>query len=165
MRWRNHQMITGIAIYSITGGFLSAWLAAAGSVLPDVLELNGLIKHRTVTHWPYPYLVMAAVLYALEYRTPSIVLYLIFFMLLGVIFHLLLDGLSITGIPVGLKPTSNRRVALNLYTTFTPSEDLTTAGLIVVFLAITCFRGFLNTQHIQLELSMIVGLLGALAGR
>jgi membrane-bound metal-dependent hydrolase YbcI (DUF457 family) len=122
MRWRNHQIITGIAIYSITGGFLSAWLAVAGSVLPDVLEMRGLIKHRTITHWPYPYLVMAAVLYVLEYRTPSIMLHLLFFMLLGVIFHLFLDGLSVTGIPVGLKPTGKRRVALNLYTTFRSSE-------------------------------------------
>lgn len=136
-----------------------------GAIVPDVLEVGGLLKHRAITHWPYPYMAAAALVYLWQWRNPSIIPYLLYFFILGVVMHLLLDGLSKTGIPVGSTPAANRRIALNIYTTFTPSEDITAAGLMVIFLATAYFRGFLGGEHIQLEVKMILGLVAALAGR
>ncbi|ANA41782.1 hypothetical protein A2G06_16725 (plasmid) [Geobacter anodireducens] len=165
MRWRNHQIITGLAIYSITGGFISAGLAAVGAVLPDVLEVGGVIKHRTVTHWPYPYLLLASALYLWQWHNPSVLPYLLFFFVLGVVMHLLLDSLSNHGIPVGQSPSAGKRLSLNLYKTFTPSEEVTSAGLVVVFLATAYFRGLLSGEHIRLEVNLVVQLMGMLIGR
>ena len=165
MRWRNHKIVAGLAIYSITGGFLSAGVAAVGAILPDVLELGGLLKHRSITHWPYPYLAVAALVYLWQWRNPSIIPYLLYFFILGVVTHLLLDGLSKSGIPVGSSPSADRRIALDIYKTFTPSEEITAAGLMLIFLAAAYSRGFLGGEHIQLEVRMISGLVAELAGR
>lgn len=165
MRWRNHKIVTGLAIYSITGGFLSAGLAALGSILPDVLEAGGLIRHRAVTHWPYPYLVVAAAVYLWQLRNPSILPYLLYFFVLGVVMHLLIDGLSKSGIPIGGKPSDGHRIALDLYRTFTPSEEITAAGLMVIFIVVAYSRGFLSGEHIRLEVNLVAQLVGALAGR
>jgi len=68
MKWINHKIITFSTVYLLTGNFLSSCIAAAGSVVPDLLEgrfdfsakvnlgnknrKNSLPKwHRTVTHW------------------------------------------------------------------------------------------------------------------
>ena len=165
MRWRNHQIVTGLAVYSITGGFLSAGLAAAGAVLPDVLEIGGLVKHRSVTHWPYPYLVLSSLLFLWQWRNPSMLLYLLFFLVFGVTMHVILDALSKHGIPVGLSPSAGKRLALDLYKTFTTSEEVTAAGLVVIFLATAYFRGFLSAEHLGLEVSLVSQLMGMLIGR
>lgn len=114
MRWRNHKIVTGLAIYSLTGGFLSAGVAAVGSILPDVLEVGGILKHRSITHWPYPYMAAAAVVYFWQWRNSSIIPYLLYFFVLGMVMHLLLDGLSKSGIPVGSSPSDDRRIAMNI---------------------------------------------------
>lgn len=165
MRWRNHKIVTGLAIYSLTGGFLSAGVAAVGSILPDVLEVGGILKHRSITHWPFPYMAAAAVVYFWQWRNSSIIPYLLYFFILGIVMHLLLDGLSKSGIPVGLSPSVDKRIAMNIYKTFTPSEDITAAGLVVIFIATAYFRGFLGGEHIRLEVEMISRLVAALAGR
>ena len=165
MRWRNHKIVTGLAIYSITGGFLSASVAAVGAILPDILEIGGLVKHRTITHWPYPYLGTAAVVYLWQNHNPSIIPYVIYYFVLGVVMHLLLDGLSISGIPVGSSPSSDKRIALAVYKTSTPSEEITAAGLMLIFLATSYFRGFLGAGHVQLEVSLVTKLAGAVVGR
>ncbi len=165
MRWRNHKIITGLAVYSITGGLLSAACAAAGAVLPDVLEMGGLVKHRSVTHWPYPHLILALALFFWEWRNPSLLPYLLFFVAFGVVTHILLDCLSKSGVPVGIKPSNERRIALNLYKTFTVSEEITAAGLMVIFATTAYVRGFLNYQHLHLEVNLIAQLLGTLVGR
>jgi len=98
VRWRNHNLLTAMAVYSITGGFLSSIVASAGAILPDLLEIGGLIRHRIITHWPYPYLFVAGILYLWQSNTPSLTAYLMFFLALGVVLHILLDALSLTGV-------------------------------------------------------------------
>lgn len=163
MRWRNHNLLTAMAVYSITGGFLSSIVASAGAVLPDVLEIGGLIRHRTITHWPYPYLFVAGILYLWQSNTPSLTAYLMFFLALGVVLHILLDALSLTGVPVGLTPNRPERIALKIYTTFYLSEEITALGLMVVFMATAFFRGFLRTEHIQQGFMLIAELFGMIA--
>lgn len=165
MRWRNHKIITGLAVYSITGGFLSAGVAVVGSILPDVLETGGILKHRTITHWPYPYMVAATVVYCWQWKNTSLIPYLICFFVLGIVMHLFLDGLSKSGIPVGPTPSADKRIAMNIYRTFTPSEEITAAGLMVIFIATAYFRGFLGGEHLQLEVKMISELAAVLVGR
>lgn len=162
MRWRNHNILTGMAVYSITGGFLSAFIASAGAVLPDVLEIGGLIRHRTITHWPYPYLLVAMFLYWWEKSTPAIMPYLLFFLALGVVLHILLDALSLTGVPVGLTPNRPQRVALKIYTTFYASEEITAFGLMAVFMVTAYFRGFLTSEHISQGMKLTAELIGIL---
>jgi len=63
MKWINHKAITFSVVYLLTGNFLSSCVAAAGSIIPDLLEgwkskdkNTPLPKwHRTVTHWTLPY--------------------------------------------------------------------------------------------------------------
>ena len=54
---------------------------------------------------------------------------------------------------------------MNIYKTFTPSEEITAAGLMVIFIATAYFRGFFEGEHIQLEVEMISRLVAALARR
>lgn len=79
--------------------------------------------------------------------------------------HVMLDALSKHGIPVGSSPSDGKRLALDLYKTFTPSEEVTAAGLVVVFLATAFFRGFLSAEHLGLEVTLVAQLTGMLIGR
>lgn len=91
--------------------------------------------------------------------------YLLFFLVFGVIMHVMLDALSKHGIPVGLSPSAGKRLAFDLYKTFTPSEEVTAAGLVVVFLTTAYFRGFLSSEHLSLEVNLLAQLMGMLIGR
>ena len=102
-------------------------------------------------------------LYLWQSNTPSLTAYLMFFLALGVVLHILLDALSLTGVPVGLTPNRPERIALKIYTTFYLSEEITALGLMVVFMATAFFRGFLRTEHIQQGFMLIAELFGIFA--
>lgn len=62
MTWKSHKLITLVVVYTITGNFIVSLIAAAGSILPDLLEGKSNWKnpkvHRTYTHWFIPYLIL-----------------------------------------------------------------------------------------------------------
>lgn len=70
MKWKSHQLITGMAVWAITDNPILAGIAMQGAVLPDALEFcipKSLVPHRTWTHWwpiyALPLMVCSAYLY------------------------------------------------------------------------------------------------------
>src|SRR5664279_2714376 len=110
-------------VYAATGTVISASLAGIGSVLPDVFEMRGVLPHRTVTHWPYPYFVVIIILYAITCASPTYLRYILFFIFIGCVCHLFEDCLSRGGIP--WKTPYGPRWGFDLYVTRTTSEYLT----------------------------------------
>ena len=64
MKWINHQIVTGMAVYAVTGNLLFAACSMAGAVLPDKIEGNPReaasywswrSRHRGWSHWPMLY--------------------------------------------------------------------------------------------------------------
>ena len=89
-------------VFSLTGGFIASIAAAIGSLLPDVLELGGLVQHRTATHYLWFWVPASIILWlALRSTGFSVVwLYTLFFFVSGGLLHVLQDALSNGGIPL-----------------------------------------------------------------
>lgn len=158
MKWQNHKLTTIAMVYATTGTLVSAALAGIGSVLPDVFELRGVIPHRTVTHWPYPYVIVALLMYAVVCASPTYPLYFLFFVLLGCICHLFEDCLSRGGIP--WKTPHGPRKGFDFYVTRTSSEYLTVGVLVSVALMVMYGRGFLNKLYLMNEIQHVYRFLG-----
>lgn len=149
MVWYNHKLVTLTAVYAVTGGFLSAVTAASASLLPDVFELGGVLKHRGASHWPYPYLGSAFILYITCCLTTSLWPFFAFYLMVGSTLHLLEDSLSKSGIP--WKRPSGEPKGAGLYYTGTGSEQVIVLILIIIFLLICFFRDFLTKEHMGEE--------------
>ena len=107
MKWINHQIVTGMAVYAATGNLLFAACSMAGAVLPDKIEGNPReaasywswrSRHRGWSHWPAPYLLVIAVLLVVNrqglaaadmWDMSSIALW----MMVGALLHILEDAL------------------------------------------------------------------------
>jgi len=77
LKWINHEILTGVAVYTVTGNLLFAAYSMAGAVLPDKMEANPReaknywkwrSRHRGFSHWPVPYLLVTAVLLIVDRR-------------------------------------------------------------------------------------------------
>jgi hypothetical protein len=137
-------------VYAATGTLVSAALAGIGAVLPDVMEMRGVLAHRTVTHWPYPYLVVTALLYVVACASLSYMAYFVFFIMVGCVCHLFEDCLSRGGIP--WKTPYGSRKGFDLYVTRTSSEYLTVAVLFILSVTAMLGRGFLNNAYLMGEI-------------
>lgn len=73
MKWLNHELVTGSAVYALSGGNIIYTVAAmAGSIIPDYLEgkspedkdeyRHWRCLHRRWSHWFVPYAVLALVI-------------------------------------------------------------------------------------------------------
>lgn len=144
MRWQYHKLTSGAAIYAVTGGYIPTCMAMIGSIIPDLLEL-GIVRHRTVTHWPPPWFVLALVSYETCRLSPNIWMYLFFFIYIGALLHLGEDYLSVTGIPFR-SPVSTRK-GLGIYVTGNMGESLLAISITWFFLCIAWIRGFFTTGH------------------
>lgn len=149
MKWHNHKFTTIMMVYAATGTFVSSALAGIGSVLPDVFELKGLVPHRTVTHYPYPYLVVCVGMYLYASMTLSYPAYMLFFVLLGCVCHLFEDCLSRGGIP--WKTPFGPRKGFDFYVTRTPSEYMTMWVLVFTAFSVMLVRGFLHKTYLATE--------------
>lgn len=149
MRWQHHKLTSGAAIYAVTGGFFPTCMAMLGSILPDLLEW-GIVRHRTVTHWPSPWIVLALVSYGACWLSPNVWLYLFFFICIGAILHLGEDYMSVTGIPFRT-PGSPRRGA-GLYVTGTMGEVALAMSVTGLFLLFAWSRGFFSIGHVMEEM-------------
>jgi len=162
MKWQNHKIVTAGVIYSLTGGMVAALAAMAGSVLPDVLEFRGLIRHRTITHSLWGWLAICLGVWFSFNRSgsSSITLYLIFFLAAGAVMHICEDALSIGGIP--LKTPFGQSIGLKIYKTGTISEEVTVVGLIVIFATIAWVRGFFAAGYFQQQFAEVWDVIGGL---
>lgn len=149
MRWQYHKLTSGAVIYSVTGGYFPTLMAMLGSIMPDLLEM-GIVRHRTVTHWPPPWIILALVSYGACWFFPNIWLYLFFFISIGALLHLCEDYLSVTGIPFR-SPGSPRRGA-GLYITGTMGEAVLAMSVTGLFFIFAQVRGFFTTGHVMEEM-------------
>lgn len=157
MRWHNHKLVTFSVVYAATGGLVPSVCSMAGSLLPDVLEIGGLVPHRTYTHWPYPYIAALGTIYLINMTTTQIWPYIIFFILLGATLHLVEDTMSITGIPFGTTP-KKKFYGMGIYLTNGWSEELTTLVMVSSFLLLAWFRGYFKAEHFAHQIKQVVGL-------
>lgn len=155
MRWQYHKLTSGAAVYAVTGAYFPTLMAMVGSILPDVVEL-GIVRHRTATHWPPPWLALAVLSYGACWFCPNIWLYLFFFIWIGALLHMGEDYLSITGIPFR-SPGSLRRGA-GLYVTGTMRESVLAISFIGISLLIAYQRGFLAVGHFIQETTKLKAL-------
>ena len=144
MRWQYHKLTTGACIYAVTGGYLPTLMAMLGSILPDLMEV-GILRHRTATHWPTPWIVLALSSYGACRLSPSFWLYFLFFSCIGALLHLGEDYLSVSGIPFR-SPGSPRKGA-GLYITGTMGEAVQAMFITGLFLLLAWLRGFFTTGH------------------
>ena len=157
MRWRNHKIVTFSAVYSVTGGFVSSFAAMMGSVLPDLLEFRGVIPHRTITHYIWSWLLLCLVLWAvLKSNGDSMLAYSCFFLVCGGLLHVVEDGLSAAGIPYG-SPFGLCK-GVGIYKTGSLAEEITSFGMVAVFLFFAWLRGCLDAGYLAHQLSVVAGL-------
>ena len=150
MRWQYHELTSGAAIYAVTGGYIPTCMAMIGSIMPDLLEM-GIIRHRTATHWPLPWIILALVSYETCRLFPNVWIYIITFICIGALLHLGEDYLSVTGIPFR-SPISTRRKGLGMYVTGTMGETILAISITGFFLSIAWIRGFFTTGHVLEEM-------------
>lgn len=155
MRWQYHKLTSGAAIYAVTGGYFPAIMAMLGSIIPDLLEM-GIVRHRTGTHWPPPWIVLAAASYGACWFSPNIWLYLFLFICIGALLHLGEDYLSVTGIP--FRSPGSPRGGAGLYVTGTAGEAVLAMSVTGLFLFFAWMRGFMTTDHALQEVVKVKNL-------
>lgn len=158
MKWRNHKMVTFGLVYTATGGFLAAFAAMFGAVLPDVLEFRGLVPHRTITHYAWLWFGLCLFFWTGIKSSPdnSVLFYSLFFMAAGALLHVLQDALSLGGVPF-ITPDGPRH-GFGVYKTNTLSEEVTSWGLMVVFVALAGWRGLLAEEYLSRQFAIVLEL-------
>ena len=156
MTWKSHKISTLAIIYAATGFIPGALVAMFASTLPDRLELRGAIKHRTVTHWFLPVLIVFSVIWRWYAVSHSLLALLLLFIAAGYIAHLFEDLMSKSGIPF-VSPYE-KTVGLSLYTTGKPTEYMALFILIALSAGISWYRGFFSLLHMQGQLDTIARL-------
>lgn len=153
MRWVNHKIVTVSTIYALTGGVIAAFTSMSTSHLPDLLEMRGVVPHRTITHWFALWMtaVVASLLLLLCFKSWSY--YLLFYAVVGGFCHVVQDFLSISGVPFG-SPAA-RPFGLGLYKTRGEGELITVAGFVAVFFVTALMRGFFSQEHIRNEIESV----------
>ena len=69
MKWVNHEIVTGVIVYSATGDFLATAVSMAGAIFPDKVEgkpganyWSWRARHRGWSHWPVLYIAILAIM-------------------------------------------------------------------------------------------------------
>ena len=158
-------MVTFIVVYSVTGNLIPALSAMAGSIMPDVLELGGLIQHRTITHCIWVWLAISTFLWVCLGGTgfSSIPLYVTLFFVAGGLLHVVEDSLSYGGVPI-FGPYG-KKMGVGVYRTDTLGEEFTVLGLLLVFFGFSYKSGYLSADHITRQTTVFMNLLNGLSGR
>lgn len=159
MKWRNHKLVTFSVVYSITGSLVSSLSAMAGSVLPDMMEIGGVVRHRTVTHLLFAWMVICAFFWfwLRSKGFTSTSLFITFFCTAGATLHVIEDALSYGGVPIFLP--YGRKVGLGIYKTDTIGEELMVLGLVLVFSGFSYKQGYLNIEDIAGQIETLVNML------
>jgi membrane-bound metal-dependent hydrolase YbcI (DUF457 family) len=143
MTWKSHIAVTGAGAYAATLNPAFAAIAAAGSVLPDRIELIApFLKHRGNSHaltlWTGAAIASAIAASLHPELWPA------FALLVGGLAHTLEDMCSVSGVPLlpgtNVKKSSNI-IKIPLYKTGQPSEFVVTILLLILFGGILALRG------------------------
>lgn len=145
MQWKNHRLTTCAVTFALTGSFPATAIATAASALPDVLELK-LVKHRTLTHYPWIAVVPAVFVWKQMQIQSGYLLYVIFFILVGYIGHLAGDFLSNAGIPLW---STRKPVGCRLYVTHSPSEGVVTLAITAIALIYGWQNGLFSQEYLM----------------
>lgn len=155
MLWVNHKLTTGAVVYFFTGNMTATILAVIASVWPDWIEypFGPNVKHRTITHWPYPPIFIFGIIYFFWIQTGDFAFYYAMFLPIGWLLHLATDFMSIGGIPFG-KPTGTR-VGISLYKTRTEREYLVVLAIILPCLFFIILTGKTTPEYLKGEVTRI----------
>ena len=107
MKWVNHQIVTGVVVYTATQNLLFAAYSMAGAILPDKMEGNPRTaknywswrsKHRGWSHWPLLYLAVLGALLAVNRGNMSVtglwdMSTIAGYMMVGALLHIAEDAL------------------------------------------------------------------------
>lgn len=147
MLWVNHKFTAGAVVYLVTGNLAATLIAVITSVWPDWLEypLGPIVKHRTITHWPYPPLITLGIIYFFWFRTGDYAFYYALFLPAGWLLHLATDFMSIGGIPFG-KPNGTR-TGISLYKTKTEREHFVALAIILPCLFFIILTGKMAPEY------------------
>jgi inner membrane protein len=162
VQWISHEIVTGVFVYSLTGGNgLCATAALAGSLVPDVIEGDvpldpkGLLKwtrsHRPSSHWFVPYSMAALIAFVWSFfadhatatmenttlaltagRNRGTLPVIAGFFLMGAVFHIGED--SLCGTVPSLNP--RKRIGVRLFYVGSVQEHFITAALVVAFVIV-----------------------------
>lgn len=159
MLWVNHKLTTGAVVFMITGNLAATMISVIASVWPDLIEypFGPMIKHRTITHWPYPPLIAIGIFCFFWIRTGDLAFYYALFLPIGWLMHLATDFMSVGGIPFG-NPSGNR-VGISLYKTRTEREHLVALIIIIPCLLFIFLTGKMTPEYWKGEF-VRVGALG-----
>lgn len=142
MKWINHQIVTGVAVYMATNNLLFAAYGMAGAILPDKMEgdprtassyWSWRSRHRGWSHWPVPYLAVIASLLVVKrhdlaawdmWDMSTIAIY----MMIGALLHIGEDALC-GKVPL-LHPS--HKVGLKLFTVGSVTEYLFAIALVLL---------------------------------
>ena len=162
MKWRNHRLVTGTAVFLLTGHLLPAIIAVKGSVIPDAVEGNAYDtaewkkNHRRLSHWWVLYLILllpVAILLSDSpcfyhnlpwlsltlYDIPDLLLpsftFILFWLGIGSLFHIAED--SLCGKVPFLSP--NHRIGIRCFYVGTDKEYKIAGYLAISFLLCRLF--------------------------
>jgi len=145
--WVNHKLTAGAVVYLFTGNLAATLISVIASVWPDWIEypLGPVIKHRTITHWPYPPLLALGILCYFWITTGDFAFYYALFLPIGWLLHLATDFMSVGGIPFG-KP-NGIRVGISLYKTRTEREHFVALAMILPCLFFIILTGKITPEY------------------
>lgn len=142
MKWVTHEVVTGAAVFSLTGDALASLYSMAGAIVPDKIEggpLRGLrLKlfggHRGWSHWPMAYLLIALVFSRAEELVPALselgeIKRIGLFLAVGALFHIGEDALC--GKVPFILPT--QKIGVKLFKVGTVMEYIVAIILIALF--------------------------------
>ena len=155
MKWISHQICSFAIAYAISKDLPLSITTASFSLAPDMVEKSPFFsKHRGKSHNPFMwglFFVFFALFFQILERKFNIKIQesvIPFFsvkeiglgFILGVYTHLFCDSLSKSGIPL----FRNRKIAFNLYKTWTFSEFLVVLGILFLssLFCINQLKGF-----------------------
>lgn len=146
MKWINHRIVTGVAMYAVTDSLLLTGIGVLGSTFPDKIEGNPWqtrrfwrwnLAHRGWSHAPLIYLIMIGAMYFAVSQTVIVSMTDIFLrdmavaFFLGALLHIMEDAFC------GKVPlvTPSYKVGLSLFKVGSFAEYLFAAVCVVVILA------------------------------
>ena len=141
MKWLNHEVVTGVIVYTATNDVLCSIYAMAGAVIPDKLEGNPgtgsaywrwRSRHRGWSHWPMIYIAVGGTLH--EYmaaggealwQTPAVIG---FYLMAGALLHIAED--AVCGEVPLLRP--DRKAGLKLFKVGSVAEYLFALAVVLL---------------------------------
>lgn len=106
-----------------------------------------MVKHRTLTHYPWLVVVPAGLVRQAMQSAPGYVLYITFFIMVGYLCHLVADLLSNTGIP--LWSPFGKPFGCRLYVTHSPSEDAVALAITAIAVIYGWHNGLFTQAYLM----------------